>query len=196
MVDTFQQKRDNIRTKIKQQRRALDNNELQLAATALLSNCKPYLSNVRTVAGYQAMLGEIPLNPIFDYCHQQAITTLLPIMRGKSLMFAPFDATTTFSTKQYGIQEPNVDESDWLTPNQLELVLVPLVAFDKTCNRIGMGGGFYDRSFEFRKSATAPPILMGVAHALQAVDDAYAQSWDVALDFIATDVQVINNKNN
>jgi len=142
------------------------------------------------------MQGEMNLDPIFEYCHQQNILTLLPIMRGQStpvqtLMFAPFDATSTFTTRQYGIKEPDTPQSEWLSPDQLDLVLVPLVAFDNTCNRIGMGGGFYDRSFEFRKNSKAPPTLMGVAHALQQVDDVFTQSWDVALDGIITDYNVI-----
>jgi len=195
VVDTLQLKRDQERNKlratIKQQRKALSNAELEKAAHALFLNCTPFFSDVKSVAGYQAMSGEIPLNPIFDYCHNQGITTLLPIMRNKALMFAPFDATTSFSTKQYGIQEPDADESQWLTPNELELVLVPLVAFDKTCNRIGMGGGFYDRSFEFRKTAAGPPTLVGVAHELQRVDDVFVEDWDVGLDFVVSDVGVV-----
>ncbi len=197
MVDTHKQAceqiRDEIRARIKQQRKSLDSLALDSAGNSLLTNCKQFIDGSKCVAGYQAMMGEIPLNPIFNYCHSNNIVTLLPIMREKSLMFAPFDAKTTFLTRQYGIQEPDVSQSEWLSPDQLDLVLVPLVAFDNTCNRIGMGGGFYDRSFEFRKNASAPPTLLGVAHAFQQVDDAYAQHWDVPLDFVATNTGVLAN---
>ena len=191
MVDTLQQKRDHIRANIKQQRKALSSTALEKAAHALFLNCTPFLAGVKSVAGYQAMSGEISLDPLFKYCHKEGITTLLPIMRNKALMFAPFDATTTFSTKQYGIQEPDTDESTWLKPTELELVLVPLVAFDNTCNRIGMGGGFYDRSFELRKTNAGPPALVGVAHAFQQVDDVFVESWDVGLDFVVSDAGVV-----
>ena len=137
MVDTLTQQRDQIRASIKQQRQALTELQLQTAASSLLQHCKPILKNVKSIAGYQAMSGEIPLDAIFDYCHAQNIITLLPIMRGQSLMFAPFNPETRFVTKRYGIQEPDVAESAWLTPDSLELVFVPLVAFDDTCNRIG-----------------------------------------------------------
>jgi len=201
MVDThsqsgesgFESKRNKIREGIKQKRNALDKSSLESAGSSLLTKCGRFIDSAKSVAGYQAMMGEIPLHPIFDYCHKNNITTFLPIMRDKSLMFAPFDISTTFTTKQFGIQEPNVPEADWLRPDQLDLVLVPLVAFDKTCNRIGMGGGFYDRSFEFRKEDSAPPTLVGVAHAFQQVDNVFAQHWDVALDFIATDTDVLSN---
>ena len=187
MVDTLKQKRDSIRATIRQQRKALSNDALSTAADALLLNCKPFLHNVKNVAGYLAISGEIPLDPIFDYCHKKGITTLLPIMRDQALLFAPFDPSTTFTTKKWGILEPDTDEAHWITPHELELVLVPLVAFDHTCNRIGMGGGFYDRSFEFRKTEAGPPALIGVAHAMQQVENVFVEAWDVALDCIVSD---------
>ncbi len=195
MVDTLtqqrDQERDQIRASLKQQRKALNESQLRTAAMALLHHCTPFLNGVKSIAGYQAMSGEIPLDAIFNYCHERNITTLLPIMREQSLLFAPFNPDTQFVTKRYGIQEPQIAESEWLTPDALELVFVPLVAFDDTCNRIGMGGGFYDRSFEFRKVCGAPPQLVGVAHSLQHVENAHAQSWDVPLDAVATDQYVI-----
>ena len=192
-VKTQENARNEIRSKIKQQRKALELSALESAGANLLTNCIQFINRANSIAGYRAMMGEIPLHPIFDYCHKNNIVTLLPIMREKSLMFAPFDVTTTFNIRQYGIQEPDVSEAYWLTPEQLDVVLVPLVAFDTTCNRIGMGGGFYDRSFEFRKKGSAPPTLVGVAHALQQVDNVYAQHWDVALDFVATNAGVLTN---
>lgn len=191
MVDTHKHQRDNIRTTIRNKRKALDDNALCAAGAALLSHFIPLLDKTKNLAGYQAMQGEIPLNAVFDYCHSNNITTLLPIMCNKRLAFAPFDANTTFKSVQYGILEPDVAQDDWWTPEQLELVLVPLVAFDKTYNRIGMGGGFYDRSFEFRKTDPAPPTLLGVAHAMQQVNDVHAQQWDVALDGVATDTELL-----
>jgi len=190
MVDTHLHKRDSIRANIRKQRRSLNDNELVVAGSALLDNCKPLLNQANTIAGYHAMQGEIPLDAIFSYCHSMNKITLLPIMRDKALLFAPFSADTVLKEQQFGILEPDVAEQHWLTPQQLDLVLVPLVAFDKTCNRIGMGGGFYDRSFEFRKKSNGPPGLFGVAHALQEVEDVYPQNWDVALDCVLTDVGV------
>ena len=68
------------------------------------------------------------------------------------------------------------------------VVLAPLVVFDSNCNRIGMGGGFYDRSFEFRKNPESKlPRLIGVAHEFQKVDQILPEDWDVRLDRIVTD---------
>ena len=75
-----------------------------------------------------------------------------------------------------------------LAPQALDLVLTPLTVFDAERNRIGMGGGFYDRSFAFRKDpAHTRPRLVGVAHELQKVEHIEPEDWDVRLDLVVTD---------
>ena len=92
---------------------------------------------------------------------------------------------------KFRLPEPDVDEAEMLAPEELDLVLVPLVVFDSERNRIGMGGGFYDRSFSFRKNPeSTTPVLIGVAHELQKVDQIIPQAWDVRLDMIVTDQAV------
>jgi 5-formyltetrahydrofolate cyclo-ligase len=66
----------------------------------------------------------------------------------------------------------------------MALVVVPLVAFDARCRRLGMGGGWYDRSFAFRQSKPAPPWLVGAAFAMQQLDQVEARDWDVPLDAV------------
>jgi len=190
-ISTDEQQRQTIRQQILIQRKQLNEQALQSSSEKLLHHCKPFLQQCKTVAGYQAMGGEIPLTPVFDYCQSQGMTTLLPIMQGKELTFAPFDRYTTFETRQFGILEPTVSPSSFIQPNDIDIVLVPLVAFDNTGNRIGMGGGFYDRSFALRKENAPPPVLIGVAHAFQQVDSVFAQTWDVQLDSVVTDEGVI-----
>ena len=79
-------------------------------------------------------------------------------------------------------------DREMLAPDELDLVLAPLVVFDGNRNRIGMGGGFYDRSFAFRKNSEHTiPVLIGVAHEIQKVDRIVPEEWDVQLDMIVTD---------
>jgi len=66
-------------------------------------------------------------------------------------------------------------------------VLVPLVAFDDAGNRLGMGAGYYDRSFAFRRAAPSPPLLVGVGYEFQRVPALAAQPWDVPLDAVLTE---------
>ncbi len=209
---TMDTERQAIRSGIIAARKALSASQLSKAEKKLQQILKPFIDSkmiesafvdsektadpeikIKRIAGYNAINGEISVSSTLKYAQQKGIETYLPIMRGESLAFAAFDSNTRFVKKQYGILEPDVAESDWLKPTELDLVLVPLVAFDKQCNRMGMGGGFYDRSFAIRQQQAAPPLLVGVAHALQQQDNVHAQWWDVPLDFIATDDALISH---
>ena len=72
---------------------------------------------------------------------------------------------------------------------QLDVVIAPLVAFDESLNRLGMGGGYYDRTFAFRKRARVlrRPVLIGVAYSFQRVDRLQPENWDVPLDVVITE---------
>ena len=76
-----------------------------------------------------------------------------------------------------------------IAARNLDLVIVPLLGFDQDCNRIGMGGGYYDRSFAFRRrfKHVKRPYLLGVAHEAQRVERIKAQPWDVSLDAVVTE---------
>ena len=76
---------------------------------------------------------------------------------------------------------------DTLEPAQMALVVTPLVGFDSQCRRLGMGGGWYDRSFAFRHDRPAPPWLVGAAFAVQQVESLPVASWDVPVDAICTE---------
>ena len=92
---------------------------------------------------------------------------------------------------RFKLPEPDVTDAEMLEPESLDLVLVPLVVFDPQLNRIGMGGGYYDRSFEFRKQPGCNvPALIGVAHELQKVDQLVPEEWDVRLDMVITDAAI------
>jgi 5-formyltetrahydrofolate cyclo-ligase len=73
----------------------------------------------------------------------------------------------------------------------MSLVVLPLVGFDANGQRLGMGGGWYDRSFAFRNEHPAPPWLVGAAFATQQVDAIAAEAWDVALDAICTERETL-----
>ena len=78
-----------------------------------------------------------------------------------------------------------------LDPQALDIVLLPLLGYTRNGDRIGTGGGWYDRSFAFRLTAPTPPMLVGVGFACQQVDSCATQEWDVSLDAIATEHELI-----
>ena len=139
------------------------------------------------VAGYWAMDGEIGLHawqmrlpPSLNYC--------LPVLNHDGrLRFAPWRTGEPLVTNRYGIPEPDLPASALLEPAGMELVVVPLVGFDVRCHRLGMGGGWYDRSFQFRHAQAAPPWLVGAAFANQQLNAIDAEAWDVTLDAVCSE---------
>ena len=115
----------------------------------------------------------------------------LPVLKKNNetgLHFIQVTNNTRFETNKYGITEPVFHSNDLIQPDQLDLVVMPLVNFDLLGNRIGMGGGFYDRTFAFKQSSTSKkPLLMGYAYEFQRVDQLEPKPWDVKLDGVVTD---------
>lgn len=103
-----------------------------------------------------------------------------------------YPATALKSRNRFGILEPAAIGAP-MPAKQFDVVLVPLVAFDRAGNRLGMGAGFYDRAMAFRLNnpKTLRPLLVGLAHHFQEVNSLNAQAWDVPLDVILTDRELI-----
>ena len=92
---------------------------------------------------------------------------------------------------RYGIGEPE-ESSPTKYIHEFDVVLVPLVAFDNQCNRIGMGAGFYDKALKGLSGLCTKPLLIGLAHQFQLVDSIKPDSWDEPLDVILTDHKIFD----
>lgn len=160
------------------------------AASALAEQllALPASGSSRMVAGYWASDGEIALHA-WQLRLPAHCTYCLPLLHDDGrLRFAPWRAGEPVVANRHGIPEPDVPANALLMPEQLDLVVVPLVAFDARCHRLGMGGGWYDRSFAFRHRAPAPPWLVGAGFAFQqSAHDLPCEDWDVQLDAVCTD---------
>jgi 5-formyltetrahydrofolate cyclo-ligase len=89
----------------------------------------------------------------------------------------------------FGIPEPAGASGRWLRGAELDVVLAPLVAFDRAGHRLGMGGGFYDRTFRFvvRRAEWRRPWIIGLAYDFQRVDALPVERWDVPLHAVVTE---------
>jgi 5-formyltetrahydrofolate cyclo-ligase len=154
-----------------------------------------YLNGNR-VACYLANDGEIDPHHIIHTAWSLRKHVYLPVLSPfqKKLYFAPYRHGMAMNLNRFGIWEPACSPVNWVTAWQLDLMLLPLVAFDESGNRLGMGGGFYDRSLAYRRSRTHSrrPTLIGLAHELQREPALAANSWDIPLDMIATEERVIH----
>lgn len=140
--------------------------------------------------------GEVDLNPLIHWFWQRSADLYLPVLspvRPGSLWFAPFFPDQNLKTNRFGIPEPVFRPNQLITPQALDMVLTPLVGFDNYGNRMGMGGGYYDRTFAFKKrtNSSVGPLLIGTAHRCQQVPELSTNSWDIPLTAIATDERII-----
>lgn len=116
-----------------------------------------------------------------------------PIVQMAFIEYYPKDE---LMTNHLGILEPVPNARKSISPESLDLVLVPLVAFDKQGQRLGMGKGYYDHTFAFRQNhPQTKPFLLGIAYDLQEMPKLPSNTWDVFLDGIATETQYIDLRN-
>jgi 5-formyltetrahydrofolate cyclo-ligase len=194
-VDATAQRRE-IREQLTGRRRALLPAERITAAQGLrrsLEQLPEYFTDAR-VAGYWATNGELPLNLVIPPLASRGQQFLLPVIgKGNRLRFAPWQSGEDVQPNRHGIPEP-VAPRELLEPFQLDLVLVPLVGFDRRGHRLGYGGGYYDRSFAFLNEQARPtePLLVGIAYAFQELPQIDDAAWDVPLDFVATEQELID----
>lgn len=154
-------------------------------------NFKPFRHSQR-IAFYIACGGEIDPVPLMLQAHKAGKRIYLPILRQRpahGLWFAPYRLGDPLVQNRFKIPEPEAHHRRIAMPWSLDMVFVPLVAFDITGNRLGMGGGFYDRTFAYRRLRNhwRGPKLIGLAHNFQCVDQLSKQAWDIPLDAVITE---------
>lgn len=193
MPDSKQQ----IRSAIRRQRQSLTaarqrQNSKQLANQIARQG---FFLRSRRIALYLANDGEINPNSLLHLAHAAGKKIYLPVLHPFShnrLHFLPHTPGQTLKLNRFGIGEPPLQGAKPAPSWSLDAVFFPLVAFDRDGNRLGMGGGFYDRTF-----ARSPrchhfrPLLIGLAHSFQEVDSLPRESWDIPLDAIATENHVL-----
>ena len=143
----------------------------------------------RRIACYLANDGEPDLAPIMGFLRATGRQVLLPALHGRALWFLPCDEGSPLAPNRFGIPEPRVSARARCPAHRLDIVLMPLVAFDSSGNRLGMGGGYYDRTFAYLKTRTIwkRPLLIGVAYEFQRVESLPSQPWDIPLHAVATE---------
>ena len=185
--------RREARHALRQRRREATPAERMAAAEAIASALleHPRFPESGYVAGYWSMQGEVPLHLLQMRLPEGRSWCLPRVQPGGLLLFAPWRPGDPLVSNQYGIPEPDVEASSLLPPESMALVVLPLLGFTRTGQRLGMGGGYYDRSFAFRRHAKSAPWLVGAAYSFQQLDALATQEWDVPLDAIATEQEFL-----
>ena len=153
-----------------------------------------WFRQARDVAIYLPHQGELDLSGLPQRAPgKNYFLPLLPPRRGEPLNFAPLRERARLRRNRYGIPEPVADPRQRVAAARLDLVVVPLVAFDRRGGRLGMGGGYYDATLAFlaRRQAWLTPKVIGVAYAMQEVAALPLDPWDALMMAIVTEAGVI-----
>lgn len=195
-INNIKQQRDELRKSLRQQRNSLDEPTQLLHALHLsrqIESNQLYRRSKR-IAAYLPADGEIDPGYLIHHAWRTNKKVYLPVLApfSNKLYFAPFSANCKMKLNRFKIAEPDVHPKHWVKAQQLGLILMPLVGFDTQGNRLGMGGGFYDRSLNFTwlRKSTYSPFLVGLAHQLQCVEQLPKQAHDVPMSMVATEQQL------
>jgi 5-formyltetrahydrofolate cyclo-ligase len=151
----------------------------------------------RRIAFYRATDGEVNLAGLLQTAWSQNKQCFLPVLhpfKAGRLLFVQVNQGTPLYQNRWGIAEPKPVARRCISPAALHLVLLPLVGFDRNRQRLGMGKGYYDRAFAFRRQGRRHPRLVGVAHDCQEVTQGLVASpWDVQMDAVITSSKMLGS---
>lgn len=159
-------------------RRALSPIDQREHALAIAAEVMGRLDDDATVAGYLARDGEVDLVNVVERCWRRCIVVAVPVLNDREMRFAAYRCGAPLERNRFGIAEPA--QPEFVTPT---VVLAPLVAFDGSGRRLGMGGGYYDRFFAARPNAAR----IGIAHECQRALELPATPSDVSLTAVVTE---------
>ena len=186
-----QASRAQLRKQLRQKRRSLSPVQQKVASLKLAHHLfsNQQIRRAHRIAVYLAGDGEIDPQVFAQQARKRRkqiyLPSLHPVRKGH-LWFGRLESKR--KKNGFGIWEPSPRFEAMRLSHQLDVVLMPLVGFDLSGARLGMGGGFYDRTFAFKQvHPTAKPCLMGLAHHFQQVDQLPIEPWDVPLTAIITD---------
>jgi 5-formyltetrahydrofolate cyclo-ligase len=182
-----------LRRDLKDRRALLEPEEIQSSSLHIAAKFwqLPCVQRVKNIGIYMSVAGEIDCGPLIKMGWLRKKRIFAPVLVKNRLKFAPLNPGSKLVENRFNILEPVYRSDDLIKPQQLNIVIVPLLAFDTQLNRIGMGAGYYDRTFAFskRQKIWRHPLLIGVAHSFQRVEDLAARMWDVPLHTVITEQQ-------
>ncbi|NCP63714.1 MAG: 5-formyltetrahydrofolate cyclo-ligase [Paraglaciecola sp.] len=180
-----------LRQYYRQQRKQLSVQQQLQAETSLLNTFlqNELLGEANSVACYLATDSEIATSALISYLWQKQKRVVLPVLHPFTpghLVFVEYHAHSPMQTNRYGILEPKLNCQHICPLEQIDVILTPLVAFDSLGNRLGMGGGYYDRTLAPVQRNRLATRIIGLAHECQLTEHLPTDGWDIPLHGIAT----------
>ncbi|XOV81129.1 MAG: 5-formyltetrahydrofolate cyclo-ligase [Aestuariibacter sp.] len=185
-----------IRSDIRKKRNALSSEQQKQASLQLASGIihDQLFQKANTIALYLSNDGEIDTTPTIKQAWKAKKGVALPVLHPfskKHLLFLQYHQNSRLVANRFGIPEPESEVLNIVTLESLDIIYTPLVAFDKHGARIGMGGGFYDRTLAPLSAQNRRCRIIGLAHDCQQITTIDSQPWDMPMDEIFTPNQHI-----
>lgn len=180
-----------LRNKVLEIRDSLDNSEKEIMDTKIfneLINTELY-KKASNIFIYISFSNEINTINIIEKAFEDRKNIFIPKVYKdeKSMKAIKLNSFDELKKNSMGILEP-IDDSDYIEKENIDLIVVPGVVFDNECNRIGYGGGYYDRYLNEIKSKENKIAL---AYDLQVVDKIECEAHDIKVDYIITNTRII-----
>lgn len=188
--------RQQLRTRLLTHRRALSPIQQSEASLLICQQLKSTLFFMRSkrIAFYYPSQNEVNALYLLEKALSLGKECYLPILhpfKKNSLWFIRYKKGDCLKKNKFGILEPSFRETKKVAPWCLDLVLTPLVGFNKNGYRLGMGGGYYDRTFSFQqKSVRQKPLLIGLGYSFQQIGNLPVKEWDVPLNMAVTEQSI------
>ena len=184
MKSTQQTLRNQLRQQIRKTRANLTALQQQQAEDSITQQALALIEerNAQHIALYLSFDGEISTDKLIKILWAQGKQVYLPVLHPfnpNHLLFLRYLPDTPMLKNKFGIWEPKLNVQSVLPLEGLDILFTPLVAFDKQGNRLGMGGGFYDRTLQNWRNSSFIPV--GLAHQCQQVEQLPTEAWDVPL---------------
>lgn len=184
--------RQRLRHTMRQRRVAVPADAQRIVAARIARYLRRYvLRKGMRIAIYAAFDGEIDLAPTVAVAHRLQCQLFAPRIteaRTRAMEFMPLSPRKVQRRSRLGMLEPQNKLHQRINPRYLNLILIPVVAFDAYGWRLGFGGGYYDRKLTFkRRGSYRQPLLIGVGYEFQRVAPTTPAAWDVLLDAVVTE---------
>jgi 5-formyltetrahydrofolate cyclo-ligase len=177
-----------LRTELRQKRNNLDPVQRETAAQLISQHAQtlPQWPAVQHIAIYCNIGSEVATEGLAQACRTQGKSLYLPVLKDKGqLQFAEWTNTEPLLENHLGIGEPP-PSARRCPVSDLDIIFLPLIGWDRSGNRLGMGGGYYDRTLE----DVSGPLLVGLAYSVQELEEIPRESWDIALDSVLTEAGI------
>jgi len=186
-----------FRKSLRSRRQQLDSASIQQAAEQVAAKLivLPEFIKAKHIASYVSDENELDPNVIINaarHLDKHIFLPVIPTNGDKHLTYYPYDSDDTLVANHYNILEPKTNSIQAADTESFDIILVPLVGFDKHCNRLGRGAGYYDHSLAFTigKNTDERPLLVGLAYEFQKLSEFEPSKWDVPLDIIITEKEI------